>query len=124
MDNNKAGTMFGAIVVTVNQAEEVRDFYKQVIGWDHIEMNKGDYTDYRMTTSDGQPVAGVHHQAGIFANVPSVWISTFFVSDLRASLETCKKLGGKVLMEPMNFEKNSGAVIEYPVGAICGLCQM
>ncbi|WP_246469247.1 hypothetical protein [Cohnella nanjingensis] len=87
-------------------------------------MSKEDYTDYRMITPDGQPAAGVHHQAGDFASLPSVWIPTILVSDLQESLKACRKLGGKVLMDPKTYEQNSGAVIEYPIGAICGLCQM
>jgi predicted enzyme related to lactoylglutathione lyase len=121
--SNMQGRMIGASL-TVNQAEDVRDFYKKVIGWEHIEVSQGNHADYRMTTPDGQFTAGVHHPAGIFSGLPPVWVPTFLVSDLRASLEACRKLGGNVLMEPMNYEKNNGAVIEYPAGAICGLCQM
>ncbi|CAG7655052.1 VOC family protein [Paenibacillus allorhizosphaerae] len=121
--SNLQGRMIGASL-PVDQAENVRDFYKRVIGWEHIEVILGDRADYRMTTPDGQFAAGIHHTAGIYADLPPVWIPTFLVSDLRASLVACKKQGGKVLMKPTNFEKNSGAVIEYPAGAICGLCQM
>jgi uncharacterized protein len=124
MENNLIGKLIGTSL-TVKQAEKVRDFYKQVIGWEHVLMDKGDYNDFRMTASDGQFVAGIHHQtAENMSSQPPVWIPTFFVSDLRKSLEICKELGGKVLMEPTSYEKNSGAVIEYPVGAICGLCQI
>jgi predicted enzyme related to lactoylglutathione lyase len=121
--SNMQGRMIGASL-TVHQAEDVRDYYKQVIGWAHVEVNQGNYADFRMTAPDGQFVAGVHHHAGIFSGLPPVWIPTFLVSDLRTSLEVCRSLGGKVWMEPATYEKNSGAVIEYPVGAFCGLCQI
>jgi uncharacterized protein len=110
--------------LTVNQAEEVRDFYKQVIGWEHSEVITGSHSDYMMTTKDGQPVAGVCHQAGSNAGLPPVWIVYFQVSDLNRSLETCRSLGGKVLREPGGSECGSFAVIEYPAGAICALSQM
>ncbi|MBD0383844.1 VOC family protein [Paenibacillus sedimenti] len=49
--------------ITVDQSELVRDFYKKVIGWEHSEYRRGEYTDYFMTTSDGQPVAGICQRA-------------------------------------------------------------
>jgi predicted enzyme related to lactoylglutathione lyase len=61
MDINLTGKFIGASL-TVKQAEKVRDFYKQVIGWEHVLMDKGDYHDFRMVASDGQFVAGIHHQ--------------------------------------------------------------
>jgi len=128
MEESKAtpteqGTILSADL-TIIQAEEVREFYKQVIGWEHIEINMGDYSDYLMTTKDGIPVAGVCHQRGVNSGLPPVWMVYFQVNDLKQSLETCKKLGGKVLREPGTSTCGSFGVIEYPAGAICALGQM
>jgi len=120
---SKQGTIISADL-TINQAEDVRDFYKQVIGWEHSEISMGGYSDYMMMTKDGVPVAGVCHQAGSNAGLPPVWLVYFQVSDLEKSLEMCKKLGGKILREPGSSECGSFAVIEYPVGAICALSQI
>ncbi|WP_054787713.1 VOC family protein [Gracilibacillus dipsosauri] len=122
-NNPQPGTIISADV-TVNQSEEVRDFYKKVIGWEHSEYKRGDYTDYFMTTSDGQPVAGICQRAGSLAELPSVWLVYFGVNDLAASLEECRNLGGKVLTEPQSVGRGSYAVIEYPVGSICALSQI
>ncbi|MFC0273703.1 VOC family protein [Metabacillus herbersteinensis] len=116
------GTILSADV-TVNQSEVVRDFYKKVIGWEHSEYKRGDYTDYFMTTTDGQPVAGICQRAGSLADLPLAWLVYFGVKDLPASLEECRNLGGKVLTEPQGEGRGSYAVIEYPVGAICALSQ-
>jgi uncharacterized protein len=110
--------------VTVDHSESVRDFYKNVIGWEHSEYKRGDYTDYFMTTTDGQPVAGICERAGSLANLPLVWLVYFGVKDLKASLEACHNLGGKVLSNPQGEGRGSYAIIEYPAGAICGLSQL
>lgn len=110
--------------MTVDQSEQVRDFYKKVIGWGHSEYKRGEYTDFFMTTSDGQPVAGICQRGGSLSNLPSVWLVYFGVEDLSASLEECRKLGGKVLYEPQSVSRNSYAVIEYPPGSICALSQL
>ena len=117
------GTILSADV-TVNNSEAVRDFYKKVIGWEHSEYKRGDYTDYFMTINDGQPVAGICQRAGSLADLPPVWLVYFGVKDLKASLEECRKLGGKVLSEPQGEGCGSYAVIEYPAGAICALSQI
>lgn len=128
-DSDKSLAQQGTIIsadLTVNQAEEVRDFYKQVIGWEHSDVSMGAYNDYMMTTKEGVPVAGVCHQAGSNAGLPAVWLVYFQVADLEKSLETCRRLGGKVLREPEPGESACGkfAVIEYPAGAICALTQI
>jgi predicted enzyme related to lactoylglutathione lyase len=117
------GTILSADV-TVNNSEAVRDFYKKVIGWEHSEYKRGDYTDYFMTINDGQPVAGICQRAGSLADLPQVWLVYFGVKDIKASLEECRKLGCKVLSEPQGEGRGSYAVIEYPVGAICALSQI
>lgn len=128
-DNKKLLSQAGTIIsadLTINQTEEVRDFYKQVIGWEHSDINMGDYSDYMMTTKEGVPVVGICHQTGENAGLPPVWLVYFQVNNLEKSLEMCRNLGGKVLREPESGSTACGsfAVIEYPAGAICALCQM
>lgn len=117
------GTILSADV-TVNHAEAVRDFYMKVIGWEYSEYKRGQYTDYFMTTNDGQHVAGICQRGGSLANLPPVWLVYFGVKDLKASLEECKILGGKILSEPQGEGQGSYAIIEYPEGAICALTQI
>jgi uncharacterized protein len=110
--------------LTVNKAEQVRNFFKQVIGWEHTDFNMGKYSDYMMTTSEGEPVAGICHQTGVNEGLPPVWLVYFQVNNLQESLDACRKLGGEVLREPKGTGIGSYAVIEYPKGAICALSQM
>lgn len=111
--------------LTVHHTEQVRDFYEQVIGWKHSGLSMGSYDDYVMSTADGQPVAGICHPEGENAALPPVWLVYFTVEDLSASLESCRKLGGRVHHEPKaSIESGSYAVIEYPIGAICAITQL
>ena len=46
--------------LTVDNAEVVRDFYSEVVGWKTMPLDMGDYDDYVMLTPEGQAgVAGV-----------------------------------------------------------------
>ena len=120
---SQIGTIISADL-TVDQADDVRDFYEQVIGWEHVDIEMGGYSDYLMQTKEGVPVAGVCHQAGPNAGLPKVWMVYFQVEDLEKSLEAVRRLGGKVLREPEGTSYGSFAVIEYPAGAICALSQI
>jgi uncharacterized protein len=110
--------------VTVNHSEKVRDFYKKMIGWEHSEYKREDYTDYFMTTADGVPVAGICQKVGGLSELPPVWLVYFGVKDLEASLKECRSLGGTVVSEPIGKGRGSYAIIEYPLGAICALSQI
>ena len=120
---SQIGTIISADL-TIDQADDVRDFYEQVIGWEHMDIEMGGYSDYLMQTKEGLPVAGVCHQAGPNAGLPTVWMVYFQVEDLNKSLQAVRRLGGKVLREPAGTSCGSFAVIEYPVGAICALSQI
>lgn len=56
----------GWIDMTVENAEGIRDFYKAVVGWGHEDVPMGKYSDYSMTTPDGDAVAGICHARGSF----------------------------------------------------------
>ncbi|MGM0875764.1 MAG: VOC family protein [Bacillota bacterium] len=123
MKENKLGEIRMADL-TVSNALELRDFYKEVIGWKHQDLSMGEYNDYVMQTAEGEPTAGICHRAGGNADLPPVWLVYFCVEDLASSLETCKKLGGKVLSGPKGKGSYSYAVIEDPSGTICALSQL
>lgn len=111
--------------LTVHHAEGVRDFYKEVVGWGHSDFQMEDYADYMMNTPDGNPAAGICHQAGVNEGLPQQWMVYFAVSDLKKSLETCQNRGGIVHREPEGvIASGSYAIIEYPAGAFCGLSQI
>ena len=118
----------GAVVwtdLTVDHADEIRDFYKSVVGWAATEVDMGGYSDYCMVRpTDGQTSAGVCWQRGVNLGLPSQWLVYFAVSDLQASLRRVEKLGGRIV-RPASDMGSFGvyAVIQDPSGAVAALIQ-
>lgn len=111
--------------LTVPNAEEVRDFYSKVIGWQFqsVPMENGDYDDYNMIAPEsGKTVTGICHASGNNAGLPAKWLLYITVKDVDKSYEECKANGGKVLSGPKEMG-NYGryCVIEDPAGAVCAL---
>lgn len=111
--------------LTVPNADEVRDFYAAVVGWEVEEVPMGDYSDYAMRPpGGGAPVSGVCHAQGVNANLPPQWLVYLTVADLDASIARCVERGGKVRVEPFSMGAwGRTAVIEDPAGAVAALIQ-
>ena len=60
MTDSEIGTI-GWRDLTVENAEQVRDFYSKVVGWSHQAVSMGDYDDFSMIAGNGETVAGVCH---------------------------------------------------------------
>ena len=115
----------GSIVwtdLTVDNADEIRDFYSQVVGWKHQGLSMGAYEDYVMKTNDeDEGTSGICHARGSNANVPSQWMIYVTVADIAESVKACLDNGGKVLDGPRMMGKNEFAVIQDPAGAVMGI---
>ena len=112
--------------LTVENAAEIRDFYKSVVGWDSSEVDMGGYSDFCMSLpSDGKTVAGVCHLRGTNADLPSQWLIYIAVEDLDRSMARCIEKGGSVIAGPKGFgEQARFCVIRDPAGAVAALyCQ-
>lgn len=104
--------------LTVPNAEEVRDFYAEVVGWDPVDHPMDDYADYEMQHPEtGETVAGVCHARGENADIPPEWMLYVAVADLDTSLDACRQRGGTVLRERRPAESAASAIIEDPGGA-------
>lgn len=125
MDQKPAIGSFQWADLTVTNAEEVRDFYKQVIGYTHTEVPMGDYADFCMNSpSDGSTSTGICHARGVNADLPPVWLIYFTVENLDHALENVKRLGGKVIKGPNTYGGSSRyAIIQDNAGAYCALFQ-
>lgn len=115
--------------LTVPDAGAVRDFYEAVIGWEHEDVDMGDYADYAMKAPGGDVVGGVCHARGVNDDWPSLWLMYVMVEDLDASLQRCKELGGAAIT-PVRGQSEDGktqggsfCVIKDPAGAVLGLMQ-
>jgi predicted enzyme related to lactoylglutathione lyase len=117
----KAGTI-GWRDLTVANAEEVRDFYSEVVGWSADSVDMGGYSDYSMLTTGGECVAGICHAQGTNADLPPMWLVYIVVEDVESSARKCETNGGKVLRPPTEpSQMGRFCVIEDPAGAVCAL---
>lgn len=116
------------IDLTVSDASEARDFYRQVVDWsvEDVEMAHAGatYADYGMSADDGTTVAGVCHARGVNADLPPVWLVYLPVGDLAESVRRVEEEGGKIVKATRgNDGEYTCAVIEDPVGAHLALVQ-
>lgn len=115
---------FGKIIwqdLTVENAEEVRDFYKAVVGWTFSDVNQGDYSDFNMHNSDDEVVAGICHKKGDIINFPPQWLNYVTVENIEDSVEKCKSNGGKIIDGPKKMGGAKYAIIQDPAGAYLAL---
>lgn len=123
MSENKSD--IGQIVWTdlaVDDAAEVRDFYKAVVGWEHQPVEMKGYQDYVMLPPGSeQGVAGVCYKRGENADLPSQWLMYIMVADLDASIKACTERGGEVISGPKTMGEHQYCVIKDPAGAVAAL---
>ena len=121
-DQSKIGVV-GWVDLTVEDAPRVRDFYREVVGFDVDAVDMGGYSDFVMTApGTGAPTAGVCHARGVNANLPPVWMVYFTVADVDASAARCAELGGEILVGPKDMgDYGRYAVVRDPAGAVAAL---
>ena len=109
--------------LTIENADEVRDFYKQVVGWSHSDVGMGEYSDYcMMPAGSDAPTCGICHARGPNADVPTAWIVYFTVENLEQSLEQVTARGGEQIGD-IRSAGGKFCLIRDPAGAICALYQ-
>ncbi len=124
MTDTPSPGLVGWVDLTVDNAPEVRDFYRAVIGWEYREvpMDEG-YADYSMTTMEGQDVTGICHARGPNEGLPAQWLVYFTVADLDLAISEATGRGGGLLRAPFEMDAGRYAVIRDPAGAVCALFQ-
>lgn len=108
--------------LTVEHAEQLRDFYQSVVGWTASPVQMGGYADYTMAV-EGEPIAGLCHARGGNADLPPQWLIYITVEDLEHSIAECQRLGGSLVTPPRSFAGGRYCVIKDPAGAVCALYQ-
>jgi predicted enzyme related to lactoylglutathione lyase len=111
--------------LTVENAEGIRDFYSDVIGYSHSEIKMGEYSDFCMNSpTDKQTKVGICHSRGQNADIPVGWMIYFNVENLDQSMKMVVEQGGSILSGPRGSEKNGRyCFIQDPAGAMCALYQ-
>ena len=109
--------------LTVPNAEEIKSFYKEVVGWKSENVNMGEYNDFNMQSPDsGDTKTGICHKKGGNVDFPSQWLIYITVKNVDESAKLCKENGGKVLVGPKEMSGYGRyCVIEDPAGAVCAL---
>lgn len=121
MDKPTPGSI-GWVDLTVPDADALRDFYAQVVGWKPQPVDMGGYADYNMLGPSDTPVAGVCHSRGVNAGIPAVWMVYITVADMDAALAAVQSLGGKTLGPVKGTKgKSRTCIIQDPAGAVCTL---
>ena len=109
--------------LTVKDADSIKNFYQNVVGWHSEKVNMGGYDDFNMVTSEGhQSVAGICHARGVNASLPAQWLIYVNVSDIEKSVERCIELGGEIISELKGMGGYGRyCVIKDPAGAVVAL---
>ena len=114
----------GWVDLTVAEAPEIRNFYRDVVGWTATNLSMGDYDDFCLNQpGDGKTVAGICHARGGNADLPALWLMYIVVADLDHSIDRCTALGGEVIAGPKSMGKARYCVIKDPAGAVAALYQ-
>ena len=108
--------------LTVHNADEVRDFYRDVAGWEFRSEDMGGYEDYHMLAPGTEgSVAGICHARGPNAGVPPQWLVYILVADVDQSVQRCVERGGEVVDGPRDTGSGRFCVIRDPAGAVCAV---
>lgn len=115
----------GWMDLTVENADQVKNFYAAVTGWMPSGLDMGGYDDYVMTIPEtGAGVSGICHARGPNASLPPVWLIYINVADIEQSLRRCEELGGQAITPIKSYgEQGRYCIIRDPAGAHCALYQ-
>ena len=120
---SKVGTI-GWTDLTVSDAEEIRKFYSDVVGWKSDPVDMGGYNDFNMSApATNDAIAGICHARGGNAELPAQWIVYITVENLDDSAARCQELGGKILAGPKGAGGGRYCIIQDPAGAVAALYQ-
>lgn len=124
-DDERTDVNVGAIEwcdLTVEDAEQTRDFYCRVVDWESSPVSMGEYDDFNiMPSGTGDTVAGICHARGGNAGLPAQWLIYVRVKDVAESAARCTALGGSVLDGPRTLGSGQMCVIRDPQGACLAL---
>ena len=107
--------------LTVPEAEKIRDFYTEVVGWSWEAVSVESYEDYNIKTPAGELVAGICHRQGVNSNLPPAWINYVIVKSVSESMKKCIDNGGNVVDGPRVQGEDIFVIIQDPAGAYIGL---
>lgn len=116
----------GWLDLTVRDAVNTRDFYRDVVGWTVQELEMIDdgerYPDFVMLDGAGAPAAGVCHARGTNLGLPPVWMIYLTVADMADSLQRVKAEGGSIVKSSTDEGgRHVYAAVKDPLGVAFAL---
>ncbi len=113
----------GWMDLTVENADSIRDFYREVTGWTATGLEMGGYEDYVMAEpASGKAISGICHARGSNTELPPVWLIYITVEDIEQSLKRCEELGGQAITPIKSYgEQGRYCIIRDPAGAHAAL---
>ena len=124
-NSNNHASANGAICwqdLTIDNAEQIRDFYQASLGWVAQSVAMDGYDDFAMYDSAGNCVAGICHHRGTNEGIPPQWLVYVQVDDLDQRLKNVLAHGGKIIREPRPLSGQRCAIIADPAGAVMAIC--
>ncbi|MCG3172453.1 MAG: putative glyoxylase CFP32 [Myxococcota bacterium] len=88
--------------LNTSDVEKAKKFYGAVMGWTFTEQDMGGMK-YTMFNNNGESLGGFAPLDPSMKGVPSHWIAYCTVLDVDAAAKKAEKLGGKVLVPPMDI---------------------
>lgn len=121
--SNKIGTM-AWLDLSVKNADEVKSFYQDVIGWKVENISMGSYDDYAMLEPENnEAISGICHAQGVNKDLPPAWLPYFLVENIETSVAAVIAKGGELMTEIKTMGDDKYAVIKDPAGAVCAIYQ-
>lgn len=109
--------------LTVRDADTALAFYRQVFGYEVVEVATGDMV-YRELQIDGRTVAGCMQMDESWPEMPTHWMVYFAVDDTDATAARCTELGGTVHVPPTDIPPGRFAVLSDPAGGTFSVLRM
>lgn len=108
--------------LTVENAEQTKDFYQNVVGMTVESCAMGDYDDFVLIApEDSNSQVGVCHARGPNKDIPAQWLPYFNVVDVEQSLKQTLAMGGTIVKEKTDMGSYLMCIVKDPSGAIAAL---
>jgi predicted enzyme related to lactoylglutathione lyase len=117
---NEPGTYGWSELITTD-LDRAKAFYRAVFGWDAESQGGPEggppaYTEWKL---GGRSIGGMMLKLPEMpAEMPNFWGVYFAVADTDATVSQAQKLGGTLIMPPMDIEPGRFATMADPAGAM------
>ncbi len=102
--------------------ETAAQFYREVVGYEIVQMPEGGLRRGVRLVSGGWARAGILEKVN--ASATPAWLPYVRVADAQAAVDKARSAGGKVIMNPVALKHAVVAIIEDPTGAPVGVAQL